>query len=159
MCSTECKIIMGRFITYIKMTIWILKTGNFQCSMARVTTVTRFITPISVFKLGRAKKRGCWLHQFSLETNSRHSTIKFMAKISDKKINFLHTTIFKGEWFHKDWLEQFNTHISLRTMIQTCTRKGFNSGTHRRLQRTNSSKTPLIWMSEATQIVWLIESS
>ena len=89
---------MGRLITYIKMTIWILKTGNFQCNMARGTSLQLGSYPPSVSSNEEELKKCCCLHQFTLDSNrNQYSTIKFMAKLSDKKINFLHTTIFKGK--------------------------------------------------------------
>ena len=33
--------------------------------------------------------------------NRHHPSIKFTAEISDKEINFLHTTIYKGQRFQK----------------------------------------------------------
>ena len=44
------------------------------------------------------------IDQFILEANRYHPTIKFTAEISDKETNFLDTTVFKGERFHRDWL-------------------------------------------------------
>ena len=39
---------------------------------------------------------------FIKEVNKHHATIKFTAEISEKEINFLDTTIFKGERSHND---------------------------------------------------------
>jgi len=39
---------------------------------------------------------------FILEANGHHPTIKFMADISQRGINFLDTTGFKGKRFHKE---------------------------------------------------------
>ena len=42
------------------------------------------------------------IDQFIAEANRHHPTIKFTAEISEKEINFLDTTVFKGERFNKD---------------------------------------------------------
>ena len=34
--------------------------------------------------------------EFIVPANSHHPTVKFTAEISDKEINFLDTTVFKG---------------------------------------------------------------
>ena len=47
-----------------------------------------------VFSLWDAKREE--IDQFILEANRHHPTIKFTAEISEKEINFLDTTIFKG---------------------------------------------------------------
>ena len=39
---------------------------------------------------------------FALEANRHHPTIKFTAEVSEKEINFLDTTVFKGDKFSKD---------------------------------------------------------
>ena len=57
----------------------------------------RFID--DVFSLWDTKREE--IDQFILEANRHHPTIKFTAEISEKKINFLDTTIFKGEIFQK----------------------------------------------------------
>ena len=36
------------------------------------------------------------IEEFIVLANSHHPTVKFMAEISDKEINFLDTTVFKG---------------------------------------------------------------
>ena len=52
-----------------------------------------------VFSLWDTKREE--IDQFILEANRHHPTIKFTAEISEKKRNFLDTTIFKGEIFQK----------------------------------------------------------
>ena len=51
------------------------------------------------------------IDQFIVEANRHHPTIKFTAEISDKEINFLDTTIFKGERLHKDSILDISTHF------------------------------------------------
>jgi len=41
------------------------------------------------------------IEEFIVLANSHHPTIKFTAEIPDKEINFLDTTVFKGERFNK----------------------------------------------------------
>jgi len=55
-----------------------------------------------------------------------------MAEISDKEINFLGTTLFKGESFH-------NTHTHFSSCHPPGVRKGFIKGEALHLLRTNSS--------------------
>ena len=80
------------------MTIWILKTGSFQSSMARATSLSLGSYPPSVSSNWEELRKSVavYINLVWRETVT-HSTIKFMAKISDKKINILHATIFKGE--------------------------------------------------------------
>jgi len=74
--------------------------------------------------------------------------IKFTAEISDKEINFLDTTLFKGERFNKQAILDICTHFKPRETFQythfsSChppgVRKGFIKGEALRLLRTNSS--------------------
>ena len=51
------------------------------------------------------------IDQFILEANRHHPTIKFTAEISDIATNFLDTTVFKGERFHKDSILDTSTHF------------------------------------------------
>ena len=62
-----------------------------------------------VFSLWDTKREE--IDQFVLEANRHHQTIKFTADISDKETNFLDTTIFKGERFHKDLIFDIRTHF------------------------------------------------
>ena len=41
------------------------------------------------------------IEEFIVLANSHHPTFKFTAEISDKEINFLDTTVFKGERFNQ----------------------------------------------------------
>ena len=77
--------------------------------------------------------------------------IKFTAEISDKEINFLDTTLFKGERFNKQAILDIRTHFQhfkptetfQYTYFSSChppgVRKGFIKGEALRLLRTNSS--------------------
>ena len=51
------------------------------------------------------------IDQFILEANRHHPTITFTAEISDIETNFLDTTVFKGERFHKDSILDISTHL------------------------------------------------
>ena len=88
--------------------------------------------------------------QFISEANRHHPTIKFTAEISEKEINFLDTTVFKGERFNKDSIFDICTHFKPTEKFQythfsSChapgVKKGFIKGEALRLLRTNSSKT------------------
>jgi len=90
------------------------------------------------------------IDQFISEANRHHPTIKFTAEISEKEINFLDTTVFKGERFNKDSIFDICTHFKPTEKFQythfsSChapgVKKGFIKGEALRLLRTNSSKT------------------
>ena len=81
--------------------------------------------------------------------NRHHPTIKFSAEISDIETNFLDTTVFKGERFHKDSILDISTHFKPTEKFQythhtSChapgVKKGFIKGEALRLLRTNSSE-------------------
>jgi len=44
------------------------------------------------------------IEEFIVLGNSHHPTIKFTVEVSEKEINFLDTTVFKGERFNKQSL-------------------------------------------------------
>jgi len=76
-----------------------------------------------------------------------------MAEISDKEINFLDTTVFKGERFNKQAILDIRTHFKPTetfhyTHFSSChppgVRKGFIKGEALRLLRTNSSAKTFI---------------
>ena len=90
-----------------------------------------------VFSLWDAKREE--IDQFILEANRHHPTIKFTAEISEKEINFLDTTIFKGERFFKNSVLDVCTHFK-PTEQAPSVRKGFIKGEALRLLRTNSSE-------------------
>ena len=88
------------------------------------------------------------IKEFIVLANRHHPTIKFTAEISDKEINFLDTTVFKGERFNKQAILHFRTHFKPTETFQythfsSChppgVRKGFIKGEALRLLRTNSS--------------------
>ena len=90
------------------------------------------------------------IDEFILEANRHHPTIKFTAEISDKETSFLHTTIYKGERFHKDSILDISTHFKPTDNFQythytSChapgMKKGFIKGEALRLLRTHSSET------------------
>lgn len=54
-----------------------------------------------------------------LEVNRHHPTIKFTAEISQREINFLDSTAFKGGRFHKESV--LNTHLNLLKLFSTRT--------------------------------------
>ena len=78
-----------------------------------------------------------------------HRFAKFTAEISEKEINFLDTTSFKGERFHNDHILDIRTHYKSTETFQytnftSChapgVAKGFIKGEALRLFRTNSSE-------------------
>ena len=52
-----------------------------------------------IFSLWRTERRE--IDKFIALANRHHPSIKFTAEISDKEINFLDTTFYKGERFQK----------------------------------------------------------
>ena len=88
------------------------------------------------------------IEEFIVLANSHHPTIKFMAEIPDKEINFLDATVFKGKRFNKQAILDICTHFKpTETFQYTCfssccppgARKGFIKGEALGLLRTNSS--------------------
>ena len=89
------------------------------------------------------------VERFIYQANKFHPTIKFTAEISENKITFLDTTVFKGERFTKDSILDINTHYKPTETFQythfaSChppgVKYGFIKGEAIRLLRTNSSK-------------------
>ena len=62
-----------------------------------------------IFSLWNVDKKE--IEEFIVLANSHHPTIKFTAEISDKEINFLDTTVFKGERFNKQAILDIRTHF------------------------------------------------
>jgi len=61
-----------------------------------------------IFSLWNVNKKE--IEEFIALANSHHPTMKFTAEISDKNINFLDTTVFKGERFNKQAIVDIRTH-------------------------------------------------
>ena len=100
-----------------------------------------------VFSLWNINKEE--INSFIELANSYHSTMKFTAEISDTKITFLDTCVYKGERFKKESILDVRTHFKPTETLQythftSChppgVRKGFIKGKALRLLRTNSSK-------------------
>ena len=51
------------------------------------------------------------IDEFIALANKHHPSIKFTAEISDKKVNFLDTTVNKGEIFHNQGILDIRTHF------------------------------------------------
>ena len=100
-----------------------------------------------IFSLWNVDKLVKEIEEFIVLANSHHPTIKFTAEIPDKEINFLDTTVFKGERFNKQAILDIPTHFKLTETFQYThfsfchplgVRKGFIEGEALRLLRTNS---------------------
>ena len=100
----------------------------------------------NIFSLWRTerKERG----EFIALVNRHYPEIKFTAEISDKEINFLDATVYKGERFHNQGILDIRTHFKPTETFQymhfsSCNphgvRKGLIKGEVFRLLRTNSS--------------------
>ena len=103
---------------------------------------------LTSFPSGTAIKKD--VDRFVEQANNFHPTIKFTAEISENKIAFLDTVVFKGERFTKDSTLDIKTHYKPTetfqyTQFTSChppgVKKGFIKGEAMRLLRTNSSKT------------------
>ena len=98
------------------------------------------------FSLWRTERKE--IDEFIALANRHHPSIKFTAEISDKEINFLDTTVYKGERFHNQGILDIRTHFKPTETFQythfsSCNphgvRKGLVKGEALRLLRTNSS--------------------
>ena len=63
-----------------------------------------------VFSLWDVNRKDIYL--FIELANTFHRTIKFTAEISEKKITFLDTVVYKGERFLKDAIPDVKTHYN-----------------------------------------------
>ena len=88
------------------------------------------------------------IEEFIVLANNHHPTFKFTAEISDKEINSLDTTVFKGERFNQQVIFDIRTHFKPTETFQythfsSCyppgVRKGVIKGEALQLLRTNSS--------------------
>ncbi|XP_073237462.1 uncharacterized protein [Porites lutea] len=99
-----------------------------------------------IFSLWRTDRKE--IDEFIALANRHHPSIKFTAELSDKEINFLDTTVYKGERFHNQGMLDIRTHFKPTETFQythfsSCNphgvRKGLIKGEALRLLRTNSS--------------------
>ena len=99
-----------------------------------------------IFSLWKTDRKE--IDEFIALANRHHLSIKFTAEISDKEINFLDTTVYKGERFHNQGILDIRTHFKPTETFQythfsSCNphgvRKGLIKGEALRLLRTNSS--------------------
>ena len=65
-----------------------------------------------IFSLWRTQRKE--INKFIALANRHHPSIKFTAEISDKEINFLDTTVYKGERFHNQGILDIRTHELMR---------------------------------------------
>ena len=98
------------------------------------------------FSLWRTERKE--IDEFIALANRHHPSIKITAEISDKEINFLDTTVYKGERFHNQGILDIRTHFKPIETFQymhfsSCKlhriRKGLIKGESLKLLRTNSS--------------------
>ena len=89
------------------------------------------------------------VNHFIDQANRLHPTIKFTAEVSENKIMFLDTVVFKGERFKSESILDIKTHYKPTETFQythftSCHPPGvkrvFIKGEAIRLLRTNSSK-------------------
>ena len=98
------------------------------------------------FSLWRTERKE--IDEFIALANRHHPSIKFTAEISDKEINFLDTTVYKGERFHNQGIIDIRTHFKPTETFQYThfsfcnphrVRKGLIKGESLGLLRSNSS--------------------
>ena len=58
------------------------------------------------------------IEEFIVLANKHHPTVKFTVEISDKEIDVLDTTVFKGERFNKKVILDICTHFKLTETFQ-----------------------------------------
>ena len=63
-----------------------------------------------IFSLWRTERKE--IDEFIALANRHHPSIKFTAEISDKEINFLDITVYKGERFHNQEILDIGTHFN-----------------------------------------------
>ena len=102
----------------------------------------------TLFSLWDSDKKD--VDQFIQQADKFHPTIKFTAEISENKITFLDTVMFKGERFKNESILDIKTHHKPTETFQythfnSCyppgVKNGFTKGKAIRLLRTKSSKT------------------
>ena len=102
----------------------------------------------TLFSLWDSDKKD--VDQFIEQADKFHPTIKFTAEISENKITFLNTVMFKGERLKNESILDIKTHHKPTetfqyTHFKSChppgVKNGFTKGKAIRLLRTKSSKT------------------
>ena len=121
-----------------------VETEILNLSKTKPLELKRYIDDIfSLWETDRKK-----IDEFIALANRHHLSIKFTAEISDKEINFLDTTVYKGERFHNLGILDIRTHFKPAETFQythfsSCNphgvRKGLDKGRNLRLLKTNSS--------------------
>ena len=100
-----------------------------------------------IFSLWNADKEE--IKDFIVLANRHHLTIKFTAEISNKEVNFVDTTVYKGKRSYNQGILDICTHFKPTETFQythfsSChpagVRKGLIKGEALRLLRTNSSE-------------------
>ena len=105
----------------------------------------RYIDDIfSLWGTGREQRT-----HFIEQANNHHATIKFTGEISEEKVTFLDTIVYKGKQFNTTSILDIRTHFKPTETFQythftSChplgVKKSFIKGEALRLLRTNSSK-------------------
>ncbi|CAH3042496.1 unnamed protein product [Porites lobata] len=92
-----------------------------------------------IFSLWKTDRKE--IDEFIALANRHHLSIKFTAEISDKEINFLDTTVYKGERFHTQGILDIRIHFKPTETFQYThfSHKGLIKGKALRLLRTISS--------------------
>ena len=85
----------------------VVQTEILNFSKTKPVEWKRYIDDI--FSLWRTERKE--IDEFIALANRHHPSIKFTAEISDKEINFLDTTVYKGERFHNQGILDIRTHF------------------------------------------------
>ena len=116
------------------------------------------------FSLWRTERKE--IDEFIALANRHHPSIKITAEISDKEINFLDTTVYKGERFHNQGILDIHTHFKPTETFQYThfsfcnphrVRKGLIKGESLGLLRTNSSANPSMRTSTTSKNAFALE--
>ena len=92
----------------------VVETEILNFSKAKPLEWKRYIDDI--FSLWRTERKE--IDEFIALANRHHPSIKFTAEISDKEINFLDTTVYKGERFHNQRILDIRIHFKCTETIQ-----------------------------------------
>ena len=87
--------------------ISVVETEILNFSKTKPLEWKRYIDDI--FSLWRTERKE--IDEFIALANRHHPLVNFTAEISDKEINFLDTTVYKGERFHNQGILDIRTHF------------------------------------------------
>ena len=104
-------------VAFANIFISVVETEILNYSKTKPLEWKRYID--NIFSLWRTERKE--IDEFIVLANRHHPSIKLTAEISDKEINFLDTTIYKGERFHNEGILDIHTHFKgTRSRLCAC---------------------------------------